>query len=130
MTSGSTLALCGLFLAGVLGSVPAAAAVEDSARAVLPAEVYPEHYDLAIVPDAARLTFAGTVRIDLRVLRTVRTITLNAVDLELDRARLDGQGGAPRITRDPVARRRQAPLLGAHSDSDRERESPRVLDRA
>lgn len=49
----------------------------------LPRTVTPNRYDLEIVPDLVEGTFSGSVRIALTVLETVRTITLNAVELDL-----------------------------------------------
>jgi aminopeptidase N len=63
---------------------------ERSRREVLPQNVVPEHYDLALAPNAAALTFTGTVGITVQVREPTRTITLNAVNLTFDSADLDG----------------------------------------
>ena len=66
-------------------------AVMAAPRVVLPATVVPENYELTVTPDAAQLTFSGTVNITVRVLRPTRTITLNALELVVDKVTLDGQ---------------------------------------
>jgi aminopeptidase N len=68
-------------------------------RIVLPANVTPSHYDIAIVPDAAHLTFTGSVKIDVDVARLANTIKLNAADLVFGKMSLDG-AGAPKVAYD------------------------------
>ena len=57
----------------------------------LPPEVVPVHYDMAVDPDAARLTFSGSETIAISVLRPTRTIVMNAADLAISKAVLDGR---------------------------------------
>jgi aminopeptidase N len=59
-------------------------------REVLPDNVLPLHYELAVVPDAAALTFTGKVAITVEIVAPGPTITLNAVGLTFDHATLDG----------------------------------------
>jgi aminopeptidase N len=59
-------------------------------REVLPDNVLPLHYELAVVPDAAALTFTGKVAITVEVVAPGPAITLNAVGLTFDHATLDG----------------------------------------
>lgn len=62
----------------------------------LPRAVRPTHYDVAIDPDAASLTFKGKVAITVDVLQPTASITLNAVDLSFASVRLSSAaGGAP-----------------------------------
>ena len=68
---------------------------------LLPRDVLPVHYELRLTPDAAALKFAGQVRIELKVLKPTRRITLNALDLDLRSARIDAQVAAIEI--DPKA---------------------------
>ncbi len=58
-------------------------------RQVLPDGVVPVHYDLALAPNEAALSFTGKVAITLQVLAATPTITLNAVGLAFDHARVD-----------------------------------------
>ena len=59
-------------------------------RQVLPSAVVPTHYDLTIAPNADTLVFKGAVRIAVNVAAPTREIVLNAKNLSLDRATLDG----------------------------------------
>ncbi len=80
----------------VLVSLPAAAGT----RVVLPDNVSPEHFRIDFTPDAAALTFKGSVEIDLVVKRATNTIVLNAADLVIDSAALAGESKAPAISYD------------------------------
>ena len=72
---------------GLAGGVAAAE------RVVLPANVTPSHYDIAIKTDAAHLAFTGTVKIDIDVKQPANTIVLNAVDLAFGKVSLTGACG-------------------------------------
>ncbi len=69
-------------------------------RVVLPTDVAPVHYDIAVIPDSAHLTFQGTVAIDLDVARPTHGVVLNAADLTFARATLDKEAEAPKIDLD------------------------------
>ena len=69
-------------------------------QAQLPRTVTPTQYDIAVVPDAQKLTFTGTVGIALDVHAPTRTITLNVLELQIDSATLTG-AGTPTISYDP-----------------------------
>jgi aminopeptidase N len=67
----------------------------------LPSAVTPEHYDLFIRPDASFFVspnllrrFEGSVSIKIRVDQPTSEVTLNAVELELHHAILDGDESA------------------------------------
>jgi puromycin-sensitive aminopeptidase len=47
----------------------------------LPTAVFPERYDIRLTPDLMLWTFAGDVKITIRVLEAVRKIVLNAAEL-------------------------------------------------
>ncbi len=83
----------------LLGAAAAHAASPPNGRIVLPDDVVPLHYDLAIVPNAAQATFTGRVEIELEAQRPTRTVQLNAADLTFDRVTLDG--ATPKIALDP-----------------------------
>jgi aminopeptidase N len=89
-----------LLAAGMLGMSLPAMAQPAGHRIVLPSEVTPDHYDIAIVPDAAALTFKGRVRIDLTVHQATDRIVLNDADIVIDRAGLSGEAAAPAIAYD------------------------------
>jgi aminopeptidase N len=83
----------------------AAPAAAPAARATtqLPRSVRPTHYEVALIPDAGRSTFAGKAGIALEVLSPTTSITLNAADLAFSRATLTpGGGGAPLEARTSV----------------------------
>ena len=73
-----------------LAGAACARAAEHPQREVLPESVVPLHYELALVPDAAALTFRGKVAITIRVTAESPAITLNAAGLIFDHASLDG----------------------------------------
>src|ERR1700678_3690460 len=72
----------------------------SSGRIVLPGDVVPIHYEIAVQPDAKNLTFTGSVSIRLAVRVPTDRIVLNAKDLVVDRAALSGTPEAPRISYD------------------------------
>jgi aminopeptidase N len=70
-------------------------------RIVLPTTAAPLHYDISVQPDAAKLTFSGSVTIDIEVKAATRTLVLNAADIGFDRVRLAGRVEAPQIALNP-----------------------------
>ncbi len=82
-------ALKNLLIFGALAVLGAAHAEKPDA-AWLPPGVVPVHYDLRVEPDAQELTFSGHVAIELVVQEVTASITLNALDIEISRATLDG----------------------------------------
>jgi aminopeptidase N len=79
------------FATVLAASLPIAAhAAETNGRAVLPADVQPARYDLAVTPDAAHMSFTGSVKIALDVKNATKTIALNAADLAFSTVALDG----------------------------------------
>lgn len=52
-------------------------------REILPANVIPKHYDLVLEPDFKKLTYEGTVTIDLDVAEESTSISLNTLDLDI-----------------------------------------------
>ncbi|MGC1302094.1 MAG: M1 family metallopeptidase, partial [Caulobacteraceae bacterium] len=102
---GSALVLAGISANSVLAAPTAShtpATGPTQARLTLPDAVTPEHYDIAVTPDAKALTFTGSTTIVVRAHKTVRSITLNAADIVFGRVRLDQRTGAPQISLDPV----------------------------
>jgi aminopeptidase N len=74
--------------ASVFLALMAAAAFSEE-REQLPPGVKPERYDLALLPDAEKLTFSGKLRIQVAVSAPSSSIVLNEDDLTLDSAVLD-----------------------------------------
>ena len=69
----------------------------------LPRTIRPTHYEVAIVPDAAALTFGGKVVIAIEVLQPTARITLNVIDLSFSRVQLSDATGkamfaAPKVS--------------------------------
>jgi aminopeptidase N len=64
----------------------------------LPHTIRPSAYTLDITPDPAALRFRGHVRIDLDVLQSTRSITLQANGLAFQSAHLEGIGAAASLT--------------------------------
>jgi len=52
-------------------------------RQILPANVIPRHYDLTLEPDFEKLTYEGTVIIDLDVAENSTSISLNTLELDI-----------------------------------------------
>jgi aminopeptidase N len=57
----------------------------------LPKEVVPTDYAVRIVPDIDKLIFAGTETVKLDVHRRVRRLVLNALELKIEEASIDGK---------------------------------------
>jgi aminopeptidase N len=57
----------------------------------LPKEVVPIEYSIRIVPSIDKLTFSGTETVKLSVRRPVRQLVLNALELEVADASIDGK---------------------------------------
>ena len=57
----------------------------------LPAGVAPVSYDITVRPDAKAMTFTGAEDVTIAVARATRTIVLNAADLKISTATLDGR---------------------------------------
>ena len=57
----------------------------------LPKEVVPQEYAIRITPDMAKLTFAGSETVKLDVRKPVRRLVLNALEINVTSASLDGK---------------------------------------
>src|SRR5580698_526668 len=98
-------ALACLCLCALAVVLPQTAALAAAARVVLPDTVTPDRYRIDIVPDAAALTFKGTVQIDVTVHSAVDRIVLNGADLVIDAAAVTGIATAPTVSYDePLGR--------------------------
>ena len=83
-----------IFLAAALlvGTATPAVAVGQ-----LPAGVVPVSYDIVVSPDAKAMTFSGAETIVVTVARPTSSIVLNAADLKISEATLDGKAVRFRI---------------------------------
>src|ERR1700761_6485585 len=92
MDTGTLLSALTLALAST--SV-AANAADAPQRIVLPTDVVPVHYSIAVVPDAAHMSFTGSVQIGLDVKTATRQIQLYAADLKFGKVSLSGVSEIP-----------------------------------
>src|ERR1700736_3339221 len=67
----------------------------ESTPGKLPKPVVPTEYAIRIVPNIDKLTFEGTETIKLKVRAPVRQLILNALDLRITNASIDGKDLAP-----------------------------------
>jgi aminopeptidase N len=81
VVSAIALALTGLSVAASAQADASTVAAVEQATTQLPRDVRPTHYDVAVSPDAAKLSFHGAVTIDIDVLQATNSITLNAIDM-------------------------------------------------
>src|SRR5437016_3285982 len=66
----------------------------------LPDSVRPERYNLELRPDLQRFTFTGDESITIRVRKPVKSIELNASQLEVTKATLSRRGERPLAAKD------------------------------
>lgn len=74
----------------------------DTVPSSLPRDARPIHYRIDIVPNAQKMTFTGTVNIDLQVFKATKSLTLNGNDLTVASARLVPTKGGAAITLTPA----------------------------
>ncbi|HZX28155.1 MAG TPA: M1 family metallopeptidase [Telluria sp.] len=96
LISAAVLALAGLAASPTIAAPRAPMAAKATTQ--LPRTASPTHYDVSLVPDAAKSTFAGKVTITLNVLEPTSTITLNAADMNFSKAILTPIGKGQPLT--------------------------------
>lgn len=73
-------------------------------REVLPKNVKPLHYDLTLEPNFKTFKYDGTVEIDLDVVEDTKSISLNALEIDIKETKITSGGtvitSAPKITHD------------------------------
>ena len=74
--------------AGMMGGGPAV----NTGRQLLPANVVPKHYDITLEPDFKKLTFDGTVVIDLDCVEDSNSVSLNTLELDLHSVKVTSNG--------------------------------------
>ena len=105
----------------VVAMCGATAALADTpaGRIVLPTNVKPTHYDIAIIPNTTKLTFSGMVKIAIDVARPTNTIKLNTADLAFDKVTVSG-AKAPVVSYDAAQETATltfpAPVSAGHHD--------------
>src|SRR5438132_5445447 len=63
----------------------------NSAPGKLPKEVVPTDYAVRIIPDIDKLNFSGTETVKLNIRSRVRKLVLNALELKIEAASIDGK---------------------------------------
>ena len=97
---------------GVLALLCTHAMGASSNRMILPDDVVPDAYRIAITPHADQATFDGSVEIDVQVRRRTERIVLDSAELAIASATLDAETAVPRIALD--AERQRATFTFAH----------------
>ncbi len=69
-----------------------AGGVNVQGRELLPANVIPRHYHVTLEPDLKKLTFDGTVVIDLDVAEESTSISLHTLELDIHSASITSGG--------------------------------------
>jgi aminopeptidase 2 len=72
--------------------------VNVQSRELLPANVIPRHYHVTLEPDFKKLTFDGTVVIDLDVVEDSKSISLHTLELDVHVAKNTSGGQTIRYT--------------------------------
>ena len=75
----------------VLAALAAAVSSPALAAGQLPKTVVPMLYDISVAPDAIAMTFSGSETVQVQVLTATRTMVLNAADLAIVSAKVDGK---------------------------------------
>jgi len=101
------------FVLGVLAVLGAHALAAAPNRMMLPDDVVPDAYRIAITPHIAEATFDGTVEVDVQVRRRTDRIVLDSADLVIAGVAIDTETAAPRIALD--AQRQHATFTFAHA---------------
>jgi len=101
------------FVLGVLAVLGAHALAAAPNRMMLPDDVIPDAYRIAITPHIAEATFDGAVEIDVQVRRRTDRIVLDSADLSIANVAIDAETAAPRIALD--AQRQHATFTFAHA---------------
>ncbi len=71
----------------------------EQERVLLPADVCPKRYEIALRPDLNRFTFSGSESVDIEVKSATRRVVLHAAELELHSVSLEGDGVSHRPER-------------------------------
>ncbi len=88
---------CATQPAATLATAPALQPLPASVTSELPRNARPWHYAIEIVPDAQAMAFSGRAAIDLELFEPSRSITLNAIKLDLARAMLTPAAGGAAV---------------------------------
>src|ERR1700753_2077063 len=85
---------------GVLAARCLPATAASANRMILPDDVVPDAYRIAITPHMAESTFDGRVDIDVQVKRRTDRIVLDSADLAIARVMLDDDAAPAKVALD------------------------------
>lgn len=74
-----------------------ASGVNILGRELLPTNVIPRHYHITLEPDFQKLTFDGTVVIDLDVEEDSKSIALHTLEIDIHNAKVTSGGQTVRL---------------------------------
>lgn len=74
------------------GATEGSGSLNVTGRELLPTNVVPKHYDLTLEPDFAKLTYDGTVTIDLDVAEESKSISLHTLEIDIHGAKVSADG--------------------------------------
>lgn len=74
------------------GASEESGSVNITGRELLPTNVVPKHYDLTLEPDFTKLTYDGTVIIDVDVAEDSKFISLNTVEIDIHSVKVSADG--------------------------------------
>jgi hypothetical protein len=86
---------CAASAAPAAPQIAKADTVDESLPTQLPRTAVPHHYAIVVTPHAERLSFDGTVAIDLEIVKPTSVLVLNAADLQFSKAALTAPGKSP-----------------------------------
>lgn len=78
------------------GAAEGSGALNVTGRELLPTNVVPRHYDLTLEPDFTKLTYQGTVIIDVDVADESKSISLNTIEIGIHSVKVSADGNLVR----------------------------------
>lgn len=74
------------------GALESSSSTNVAGRELLPTNVVPKHYDLTLEPDLTKLTFEGTVIVDVDVAEDSKSISLHTLELDIHSSKVSANG--------------------------------------
>lgn len=74
------------------GAAEGSGALNVMGRELLPTNVVPRHYDLTLEPDFTKLTYQGTVIIDVDVADESKSISLHTIEIDIHSVKVSADG--------------------------------------
>jgi aminopeptidase 2 len=99
--------------------------IQAPARELLPNNVVAKHYDICLEPDFEKLTFDGTVGIDLDVAEESSSVSLHSLEIDIHSVKISSDGevvsSSPKITYDEPTQVTKIEFNGALKKSSKAR---------